>query len=116
SPYITRAADHNFPTNGLSPNDPNYLLAYTSAFDMQSNTTNQLKLYLDWSPIPSVGLSFDGVWAEASYEGVWSKVDYDDVTLGRTKADKQGYFLSGNWNASDKLRFNAFGSWEEAKY
>jgi hypothetical protein len=105
--YITRDADHNYTTAGVSPNDPNYLLAYTSAFDMQSSTTNQLKLYLDWSPLPSVGVSF---------EGTWSKVDYDDVTLGRTKADKQGYFLSGNWNASDKLRFNAFGSWEEAKY
>jgi hypothetical protein len=105
--YIKRDADHIHTTNGISPNDPEYLLAYTTAFDMQSNTTNQLKLYLDWSPIPSLGLSF---------EGTWSKVDYDEAVLGRTKADKQGYFLSGNWNASDKLRFNAFGSWEEAKY
>jgi hypothetical protein len=105
--YIKRDADHNFTTEGFSPNDPRYLLAFTSAFDMQSSTTNQLKLYLDWSPTPAIGLSF---------EGTWSKVDFDDVTLGRTKADRQGYFLSGNWNASDALRFNAFGSWEENKY
>jgi hypothetical protein len=32
------------------PNDPNYLRPYTSAFDLQSNTTNLLKLYLDWVP------------------------------------------------------------------
>jgi hypothetical protein len=83
------------------------MVSYTSAFDMQSSTTNQLKLYLDWSPTPTVGLSF---------EGTWSKIDYDEVTLGRTKADRQAYFLSGNWNASDALRLNAFGSWEENKY
>jgi hypothetical protein len=105
--YIKRDADHNFTTAGLSANDPNYLLAYTSAFDMQSSTTDQLKLYLDWSPTPTVGLSF---------EGTWSKIDYDEVTLGRTKADRQAYFLSGNWSASNALRLNAFGSWEESKY
>ncbi len=51
-----------------------------------------------------------------SFEGNWAKVDYDDVTYGRTSNDKQGYFLSGFWNLSDKWKFNAFGSWEETKY
>ena len=62
-------------TPGSRPNDPNYLLRYTTAFDLQSNTTNLLKLYLDWNPLPAVGVSF---------EGVWSKIDYDDAVLGRT--------------------------------
>jgi outer membrane protein OmpA-like peptidoglycan-associated protein len=105
--YIKRDSDHTHTTAGISPNDPNYLLAYTSAFDMQSSTTNQFKLYLDWAPLPTVGVSF---------EGVWSNIDYDDVTLGRTKSERQGYFLSGNWAASPALRLNAFGSWEETKY
>ena len=51
-----------------------------------------------------------------SFEGNWAKVDYDDVTFGRTKSDKQGYYLSGFWNASDRVKLNAFGSWEETKY
>ena len=38
------------------------------------------------------------------------------MTYGRTKSDRQGYFLSGYWNASDTVKLNAFGSWEEAKY
>jgi hypothetical protein len=105
--YINRDATRNFTTNGLSPNDPNYLLAYTSAFDMQSNTTNLLKLYLDWTPMPAVGVSF---------EGTWGKVDYDDVTLGRTSSDRQGYFLSGNWTPGETIKLNAWGSWEQAKY
>src|SRR4030095_4154897 len=108
--YIKRDADHNF-TNDPPPvggaNNPNFLLPFTSAFDMQSKTTNLVTLYLDWVQMNNVGVSF---------EGTWGKIDYDDVTFGRTSNDKQGYFLSGFWNLSDKWKFNAFGSWEETKY
>ena len=78
-----------------------------TAFDLQSSTANILKLNLDWNPIASVGLSF---------EGVWSKTDFDDVTFGRTQNDRQGYFLSGTWAAAEKVSLNAFGSWEQTKY
>ncbi|MBK9115242.1 MAG: OmpA family protein [Betaproteobacteria bacterium] len=105
--YVKRDSDLNWTTNGLSPNDPLYLLAYTSSFNLQSATSNIVKLNLDWTPLPNAGVSF---------EGVWSNTDYDDVTFGRTANDKQGYFLSGNWNPSGKVRLNAFGSWEETKY
>ena len=73
--YIKRDADHNFTNDPLpdgGANNPNYLLPFTSAFDLQSNTTNLLKLYLDWTPMTNVGVSFEGTWA---------KIDYDDVTL-----------------------------------
>ena len=39
-----------------------------------------------------------------------------DVTYGRTTADRQGYFLTGNWGDAAKLLLTAFGSWEETKY
>ena len=108
--YLKRDSTPNFDNDPLpngGANNPNYLLAYTSAFDLQSNTTNLLKLTLDWTPMSNVGLSFEANWA---------KIDYDDVTLGRTKSDRQGYFLSAYWNASTAVQLNAFGSWEEAKY
>ncbi len=108
--YVKRDSTPNFTNDPLpngGANNPNYLLAYTSSFDLQSSTTNMWKLYLDWNPMPSVGLSFEGTWA---------KVDFDDVTYGRTKSDRQGYFLSGYWAASDRVKLNAFGSWEETKY
>jgi len=105
--YVKRDSTSNLSNAGIDANDPNYLLRYTTAFDLQSNTTNLLKLYLDWNPLPSVGVSFEGVWA---------KVDYDDTTLGRTSGDRQGYFLSGNWNPSDKWKLNSFFSWEQYKY
>ncbi|MEO8675415.1 MAG: MtrB/PioB family outer membrane beta-barrel protein [Casimicrobiaceae bacterium] len=108
--YIKRDATLNFSNDPLpngGPNNPNYLLPFTSAFDLQSNTTNLWKLYLDWTPMMNVGVSF---------EGTWSKIDYDDVTYGRTSNDRQGYFLSGYWNASQTVKLNAFGTWEETKY
>ncbi len=39
-----------------------------------------------------------------SFEANWAKVDFDDVTYGRTSNDRQGYFLSGYWNVSDKWK------------
>jgi outer membrane protein OmpA-like peptidoglycan-associated protein len=108
--YLKRDSTLNYSNDPLpngGANNPNYLLPYTSAFDLQSNTTNLLKFTLDWSPMDNVGLSFEGNWA---------KVDFDDVTYGRTKSDRTGYFLSGYWNATSAVKLNAFGSYETAKY
>ena len=105
--YLKRDSTLNYSNAGLSPNDPNYLLPFTSAFDMQSSTTNQVKLYLDYSPLPLLGFSFEGNWA---------KQDFDDHTYGRTNSERQGYFLSANWGDASKLLLSAFGSWEETKY
>ena len=108
--YLKRDSDLNFSNNPLpngGANNPNFLLPFTSAFDLQSNTTNRLKLTLDWSPTMDVGVSFEGNWA---------KVDFDNVTFGRTESERQGYFLSGFWNVSATVKLNAFGSWEDTKY
>jgi outer membrane protein OmpA-like peptidoglycan-associated protein len=105
--YIKRNSTHNFSTDGLSVNDPNYLLAFTSAFDMQDETTNEIRLFLDWTPMPMLATSFEGNWA---------KNNYDNVTYGRTDNDQQGYYLSVNWGASDKLTVRGFGDWQQTKY
>ena len=45
--YLKRDSDLNFSNNPLpngGANNPNFLLPFTSAFDLQSNTTNQVKL------------------------------------------------------------------------
>ena len=105
--YISRDATSNFSNVGVSPNNPNYLYPYTSAFDMQDMTANQVKLNLDWTPTQLLALSF---------EANWIKQQYDDVTFGRTDADRQGYYLTANWGDPNKFIVNGFGSWEEAKY
>ena len=105
--YIDRDSTRHHSNDGVSPNDPGYLHGFTSAFDLQSSTTNQFKLLVDWTPLANLGVSF---------EGNWSKVDYDEVTYGRTSVDRQGYFASVNWTAMPALRLNGFASWEEFKY
>jgi len=108
--YLKRESTLNYTNDPLpngGANNPNYLLPFTSAFDLQSSTSNLVKLTIDWTPTTTTGLSFEANWA---------KIDYDDVTYGRTKSDRQGYFLSGYWNASDRVKLNAFGSWEDTKY
>ena len=90
--YLKRDSDLNFTNDPLpngGANNPNYLLPFTSAFDLQSSTTNLVKLNLDWNPMTNVGVSFEANWA---------KIDYDDVTFGRTESERQGYFLSGYWD------------------
>jgi hypothetical protein len=56
--YIKRDARsqlHQRTASRRRANNPNFLLPFTSAFDMQSNTTNLWKLYLDWVPMNNVG-------------------------------------------------------------
>ena len=105
--YIKRDSHHNFSDDGVSPNDPNFLLPFTSAFDMQDLTTNEVRLYLDWTPMPLLA---------ASFEGNWARNNYNHVTFGRTDNDVQGYYLSVNWGAPDKIMVRGFGDWQQVKY
>ena len=105
--YIKRNSTHNFSNDGVSSNDPNFLLPFTSAFDMQDLTTNEVRLYLDWTPLPLLGVSFEGNWA---------KNNYNDVTLGRTDNDMQGYYLSASWGDPNKFAIRGFGDWQQTKY
>jgi OOP family OmpA-OmpF porin len=105
--YIKRNSTHNFSNDGVSPNDPNFLLPFTSAFDMQDLTTNEVRLYLDWTPMPLLTTSFQGNWA---------RNNYNNVTLGRTDNDMQGYYLSVNWGDAEKLMIRGFGDWQQTKY
>ena len=105
--YLKRDATSNFSNAGLSPNDPNFLLPYTSAFDMQDLTTNAVKLNLDWTPTELLSFSFQGDWA---------KNKYNNVTYGRTDNDTQGYYLSVNWGDPNKFMVSGFGDWQQTKY
>ena len=95
--YLKRDATLNYSNNPLpngGANNPNYLLPYTSAFDMQSNTTNQVEALPRLDPGDEL--------LALSFEGNWSRINFDDVTYGRTNNDHQGYYLSGNWSASEQ--------------
>ena len=80
--YLKRDGHRNDPgsTWTAGRTTPQYLTNFTSAFDMQSSTTNQVKLNLDWTPMQLLGLSF---------EANWIKQNFDDVTYGRNNNDRQ---------------------------
>ena len=105
--YLKRDSTSNNSSAGVGPNDPEYLLRYTSAFDLQSLTAQEIKLYLDWMPMQMLTTSF---------EGRWVKNQYNDVTYGRTDNDQQGYYLSVNWGDPNKLLLSGFGDWQQTKY
>ncbi len=107
--YLKRDGHRNDPgldVNG-GANNPEYLANFTSAYDMQSSTTNQVKLNLDWQPMQLLALSF---------EANWVKQNFDDVTYGRNNNDRQAYYLNGAWGDPNKFLINAFGDWEQVKY
>ena len=93
--YIKRDSDLNYSNDPpvVGANDPNYLLPYTSAFDMQNTRPTR-------SSCTSTG-SRCRYWACPS-RATGSSRNYNDVTLGRTDNDRQGYFLSANWGDPDK--------------
>jgi len=105
--YLKRDATSNYSNAGLSTSDPNYLLPFTSAFDMQDLTTNEVRLYLDWTPLPLL---------TASFQANWARNNYDNITYGRTDNNMDGYYLSVNWGAPDKIMVRGFGDWQETKY
>ena len=115
---LTGRLKYQYAKRDGQPNDPGlnvdgganndlYLQNFTSAFDMQSSTTNQVKLNLDWTPMQLLALSF---------EANWIKQNFDDVTYGRNNNDRQAYYLNGSWGDPNKLLVSAFGDWEEVKY
>jgi len=105
--YIKRDATSNYSDNGVSPNDPNYLLPFTSAFDLQDLVTNEIRLYLDWTPMPLLA---------ASFEGNWANNDYKNNTYGLQSNDQQGYYLSVSWGDANKFMIRGFGDWQQTKY
>ena len=96
--YLKRDSTLNFSNNPLpngGANNPNFLLPFTSAFDYAVQYDEPAEaLSSTGRPMANTGVSFEANWA---------KVDFDDVTYGRTSNDRQGYFLSGYWNVSEKV-------------
>jgi hypothetical protein len=104
--YLDRDADFALADSGANANDVLYLLRFTSAFDMQDLESNQLKLQLDWAPMPMFDMSF---------EANWSDNDYKDNVLGRQSNKRQQYTLTASWGAPGSVRVTGFVDWEEIK-
>jgi MtrB/PioB family decaheme-associated outer membrane protein len=106
--YVSLSRDSNFllGNSGTGPTDPNYINRYISAFDLSNVDQTKLKLQLDYTAMEFLDLGF---------EGTWKKNDFKDNVLGRTKDERNEYYVSASYGNPDTARFTVFGDWETIK-
>jgi len=105
--YLQRRSDFKLGDSGVNANDPAFLERFTSRFDSSDLDRNEIKLWADWSPMPLLDFALEASWKDNKYK---------DITLGRTKDERNEIYLSGGWGDPSKLRITGFGDWEEIKY
>jgi len=104
--YVQRRSNFLLGDAGTGPNDPVYINRFIARFDNSDANQNQVKLVVDWSPLPLLDLSF---------EGIWKTNDYDNTVLGRTKDNRQEVFATLSYGPPN-LRLTLIGDYEWVKY
>lgn len=104
---LERKSEFLLGNDGTGTGDVNYLNRFVTAFDLSNVDQDQWKLTLDYSPIPFLDISF---------EGITKKNKYKDNVLGRQKDDRREVYVSASYGEPGKPRFTVFGDSEEVKY
>ncbi|MEO5676536.1 MAG: MtrB/PioB family outer membrane beta-barrel protein [Usitatibacter sp.] len=107
--YQRLARDSNFRhgDEGTGSTDVNYLSRFATAFDLSNVDQDQLKLTLDFTPMPFLDLSFEGVIKDNKYK---------NNVLGRQKDDRREVYVSASYGEPSGPRITVFGDAEEIKY
>ncbi|MEG0821150.1 MAG: MtrB/PioB family outer membrane beta-barrel protein [Burkholderiaceae bacterium] len=105
--YSWRRSDFLLANAGANAQDPNYLTRYAVAFDSADRDQNLIKAVIDFSPVPFVDLSL---------EGIYKNNDYKTTVLGRTKDTRQEIYGSIAFGAPQSIRTSFFGDYETVKY
>lgn len=105
--YLQRRSDFKEPF--VAPTDPSngYLVYAVRRYDVSSFDRDLVKLALDWNPAPLLDLGF---------ETIYKKNKYQDVIMGRTKDDRQEYFVNLSYGDPKAFRISAFGTLEYVSY
>ena len=105
--YLQRRSDFKEPF--VAPTDPSngYFLYAVRRYDVSSFDQNLFKLILDWNPAPLLDLGFETIYKDNKYK---------DVILGRTKDDRQEFFVNVSYGDPKKFRMSAFGTLEYVQY
>ena len=83
--------------------DPALADYYSRAFDYANVDQNLFKVMLDASPAPLFDLGFEGIYKDNKYkEGV----------LGRTKDNREEYYVTAAYGDPGKFRVSAFADYE----
>jgi MtrB/PioB family decaheme-associated outer membrane protein len=105
--YLQRRSDYLLGNEGTDANDAAFLERFTSAFDSSDLDRNELKFMGDWSPMPLLDFSLEAIWKDNKYK---------NITLGRTKDEREEVYVSGSYGDPNKVRFTAFADFEHIKY
>lgn len=104
---LERKSDFLLGNDGTGTGDVNYLNRFVTAFDLSNVDQDQWKLTLDYSPMPYLDLSF---------EGITKRNKYKDNVLGRLKDDRREYYVSASYGNPSGPRITVFGDSEDIKY
>ncbi len=105
--YLDRNSNFLLANDGTGTTDINYLNRFVTAFDVSNVNQEQWKLTLDYSPMPSLDVSFEGIVKNNKYK---------DNVLGRQKDDRREFYLSVSYGHTSGARLTVFGDAEEIRY
>jgi MtrB/PioB family decaheme-associated outer membrane protein len=111
--YLERRSDLNpafppntspFSTTGILPSQVPY---YFRAYDVSNADQNQIKLVLDWAPMPLL---------DTGFEAAWKKTDYKDLSYGRTDDHRQEYNVTVSFGDPKKFRITGLVNYELVEF
>ena len=105
--HLQRRSDFLLGGAGVNGNDPEYLNRFVARFDASNVDQDLFKLQLD-------ATLFDAL--DVSVEGIFKQNDYRDTVLGRTRDDREEYYLSIGYGDAQAWRIMAFGDVEYVRY
>jgi hypothetical protein len=92
---------------GVNAADPLFLNRFVARFDASNVDQSLIKLSLDATPAE--------LW-DVGFEGIFKQNKYKDTVLGRTKDDRQEFYLSAGYGDIKQSRVFAFADIEFVKY
>lgn len=107
--YTRLERDSNFllGSDGTGTGDSAYLNRFVSAFDLSAVDQDQLKVMLDFSPMPNLDLGL---------EATAKRNKYKDNLLGRLEDEREEIYVSASYGAPGSVRFTVFADSERVTY
>src|SRR5215472_5503412 len=104
--YIQRRSNFLLSNVGVDANDPQFINRFVARFDNSDSNQNYLKLVVDWSPMPLLDVSVEGIFKDTEYTG---------TVLGRTKDHRDEIYGTLSYGPP-ALRLTLMGDYEWVKY
>ena len=111
--FLDRSSDLNpaFPPNtspfSATGSTPAQVPYYYRAYDVSNSDQNQVKLVLDWAPMPML---------DTGFEVAWRKTDYKDLYYGRKDDTRHEYNVTISYGDPKKFRITGLANYETIEF